>query len=301
MSSNHSNHIRSSTSMKLFQALGYLFLLVIAFFCLVPFLLIVAASFSSEEAIAVNGFSLFPQDFSLEAYRMIFRFPETVLRAYGVSIFVTVLGTAVGLMVTAMAGYVLSRPSFKYRNQISFFFYFTTLFNGGMVCTYIFIIRYLHLKNNYFSLIFPPMLDVFYLLIMRSFMKEVPISLLESAKLDGAGEFRIFWQIALPLSKAGLATIGLFIALNYWNDWYNAMLYISKRTMWPLQYMLYDMISSTQMMAQLSSVANISVMNMPSQTLRMAMAVVATGPAILVYPFVQKYFVKGVTIGAVKG
>ncbi|MDD4849148.1 MAG: carbohydrate ABC transporter permease [Gemmiger sp.] len=301
MSKKHPNRIRASNSMKLFQVLGYLFLLLIGFFCLVPFLLIVSASFSSETAITRNGFSLFPQEFSLEAYKMIFRFPDAVVQAYGVSIFVTVVGTVLGLLVTAMTAYVLSRPDFKYRNQISFFFYFTTLFNGGMVCTYIFIIRYLQLKNSYASLIFPTLIDVFYLLIMRSFMKAVPISLIESAKLDGASEYRIFFQIALPLAKAGLVTIGLFIALNYWNDWYNAMLYISKRSMWPLQYMLYDMISSTQMMAQLSSVANVSVMNMPSQTLRMAMAVVATGPAILVYPFVQKYFVKGVTIGAVKG
>ena len=287
--------------MHVFQVFGTLFLLFIGLACLLPFVLIVSASFSSESSISLNGFSLLPTDFSLEAYKMIFRFPATVLRAYGVSLGITIVGTALGLFITAMAAYALSRSDFKYRNKISFFFYFTTLFNGGMVCTYIFIIRYLHWKNNYLSLILPIMLDVFNLLIMRSFMKEIPVSLIESAKLDGAGEFRTFLQIVLPLSKAGLATIGLFIALNYWNDWYNAMLYISKREMWPLQYMLYDMISSTQMMAQLSSVANISVINMPSQSLRMAMAVIATGPALLIYPFVQKYFVKGITIGAVKG
>ena len=224
-----------------------------------------------------------------------------ILNSYGVTILITVVGTVCGLFITAMTGYVLCRQDFKYRNVLSFYFYFTTLFSGGMVSSYIFMIQVLNLKDSLLALILPFLVNVFYLLIMRSFMASVPVSIIESAKIDGAGEFRIFIQLVLPLAKAGLATIGLFIALEYWNDWYNAMLYINSSDKYPLQYRLYNMISSQAAMAQLSQVSNVNVENMPTQTLKLAMACVATGPIILVYPFVQKFFVKGITIGSVKG
>ena len=170
-----------------------------------------------------------------------------------------------------------------------------------MVSTYIFYIQYLHLKDNLLALILPGMVNIFYLLIMRSFVAAIPIALVESAKIDGAGEFRTFMQIVLPLLKSGLATIGLFMALGYWNDWYNAMLYLNTSEKYPLQYMLYDLLQQTQALARIASQAGIRVESLPSNTLKLAMAVVATGPIILLYPFVQKYFVKGVTIGSVKG
>ncbi|WP_347223930.1 carbohydrate ABC transporter permease [Bacteroides congonensis] len=200
-----------------------------------------------------------------------------------------------------MTAYVIARQDFKYRNQLSFFFYFTTLFNGGMVCTYIFYIQYLHLKDNLLALILPSMFNVFYLLIMRTFVAAIPTALIESAKIDGAGEYKIFFRIILPLLKSGLATIGLFLALGYWNDWYNAMLYMNDEKRYPLQYMLYSLMQKTQAMAAIASQANIQMIDMPSNSLKLAMAVVATGPIVLVYPFVQKYFVKGVTVGSVKG
>lgn len=293
--------IRMSASRVAFNIVGYAFVILIALFCLLPFVMLVSASFSTEKAISLQGFGILPREFTTEAYELLFKYPQTILRAYGVSIFITVVGTILGLLITTMTGFVLSRSDFKYRNRFSFYFYFTTLFNGGMVSTYIFVIRYLHLKENLLAIILPLMLNVFYLLIMRSFIQAIPMSLVESAKIDGAGDFKIFCSIILPLSKAGLATIGLFIALGYWNDWYHAMLFISEREKWPLQYMLYDMLNTAQAMANLSTQANISLADVPSQSLRMAMAVVATGPALLLYPFVQKYFVKGVTVGAVKG
>jgi putative aldouronate transport system permease protein len=203
--------------------------------------------------------------------------------------------------VLTLGAYVISRKDFKYRNQFSFFFYFTTLFNGGMVSTYIFYIQYLHLKDSYLALILPGMMNVFYLLIMRSFVSTIPTALIEAAKIDGAGEFKIFLRVILPLLKSGLATIGLFMALGYWNDWYNAMLYINSAEKYPLQYMLYDLLQKTQALARIASQAGILIESMPSNTLKLAMAVVATGPIILLYPFVQKYFVKGITIGSVKG
>ncbi|HAB60331.1 MAG TPA: sugar ABC transporter permease [Lachnospiraceae bacterium] len=296
-----SQKIKRGSARICFDITSYILVGFVALICLLPFVVLTSGSFSSEQAIRFTGYGLFPKDFSLEAYRLVFKTPLTILRGYGVSIFITVVGTSVGLIVLSLAAYVISRKDFKYRNQFSFFFYFTTLFNGGMVSTYIFYIQYLNLKDSYLALILPGMLNVFYLLIMRSFVSTIPMALIESAKIDGAGEFRIFKSIILPLLKSGLATIGLFLALGYWNDWYNAMLFMNTAEKYPLQYMLYDLLQRTQALARIASQAGIQVENMPSNTLKLAMAVVATGPIILVYPFVQKYFVKGITIGSVKG
>ena len=281
--------------------ISYVFITLLAALCVLPFVMLISGSFSSEQAIRFNGYSILPQEFTTEAYGVIFKSPEKVLRAYGVTIFITAVGTILGLFLLTMTAYVISRQDFKYRNKISFFFYFTTLFNGGMISTYIFYIQYLHLKDNFLALILPGIMNVFYLLIMRSFVNTVPTALIESAKIDGAGEFRIFVQIVLPLLKSGLATIGLFMALGYWNDWYNAMLYMNTETKFPLQYMLYNMLQKQQALAAIASQVGIKVENLPSNSLKLAMAVVATGPIILFYPFVQKYFVKGITIGSVKG
>lgn len=296
-----SRKVKMGTAAVIFNVIGYILVGLVALICLLPFIMLVSGSFSSEQAIRFTGYGMLPKDFTLEAYKVVFKYPEKIVRAYGVSIFITAVGTGIGLFITTMAAYVISRKDFKYRNSISFFFYFTTLFNGGMVSTYIFYIQYLHLKDNLLALILPGMVNIFYLLIMRSFVSAIPIALVESAKIDGAGEFRTFLQIVLPLLKSGLATIGLFMALGYWNDWYNAMLYMNTSEKYPLQYMLYDLLQQTQALARIASQAGIRVESLPSNTLKLAMAVVATGPIILLYPFVQKYFVKGVTIGSVKG
>ena len=296
-----SNKIKLTSSRIVFNIISYVFITLLAALCVLPFVMLISGSFSSERAIRFNGYSILPQEFTTEAYGVIFKSPEKVLRAYGVTIFITAVGTILGLFLLTMTAYVISRQDFKYRNKISFFFYFTTLFNGGMISTYIFYIQYLHLKDNFLALILPGIMNVFYLLIMRSFVNTVPTALIESAKIDGAGEFRIFVQIVLPLLKSGLATIGLFMALGYWNDWYNAMLYMNTETKFPLQYMLYNMLQKQQALAAIASQVGIKVENLPSNSLKLAMAVVATGPIILFYPFVQKYFVKGVMIGGVKG
>lgn len=293
--------IKYSSSTKVFYLICYAFIIAMTLLCLAPFIMLVSGSFTSEQAIRFNGLSLIPKEFSLEAYKIVFKTPEKILRAYGVSIFITAAGTALGLFLITLTAYVISRKDFKYRNALSFYFYFTTLFNGGMVSTYIFYIQYLHLKDSYLALILPAMFNVFYLLIMRTFVSAIPSALIESAKLDGAGEYRIFFSIILPLLKSGLATIGLFLALGYWNDWYNAMLYLNTEDKYPLQYMLYSIQQQTQALAAIASKAGIQVANLPSNSLKLAMAVVATGPIVLVYPFVQKYFVKGITIGSVKG
>ena len=293
--------IKLSASSKVFYVICYTVVGLMAIICLIPFILLISGSFTAEQWIRFHGYGLIPGEFSTEAYNIIFKTPQRVVRAYGVSIFITAVGTGLGLLLTAMTAYVISRKDFKYRNAFSFFFYFTTLFSGGMVSTYIFYIQYLHLKDSLLALILPMMFNVFYLLIMRTFVNTIPHALVESAKIDGAGEWRIFFTIILPLLKSGLATIGLFLALGYWNDWYNAMLYINEETKYPLQYMLYAIQQQTQALAAIASQAGIQVANLPSSSLKLAMAVVATGPIVIVYPFVQKYFVAGITIGSVKG
>lgn len=272
-----------------------------ALICIIPFYLIVVASFMTESEIIADGFSFWPEQFSMGAYELVFRVPKTIFQAYGVSIFVTAAGTLIGLFLTTMMAYVLCRTTCRYRNQMAFFIYFTTLFSGGMIPGYIWITEYLHLKDSIWVLILPLMLSSWNILLMRNFMKGIPEEIAEAATIDGAGEFQVFYRFYLPLSKAGLATIGLFIALMYWNNWYQAMLYINSEDLYPLQYLLYNMQTSMDGIKKAASIANVPSYEMPTESFKMAMAVVATGPIVLLYPFVQKYFVKGLTVGAVKG
>ena len=290
-----------SSDRRVFNIISVVLLSLLTLFCTLPFWLILSGSFTSQDSILTDGYRLLPKIFSLEAYQFLFKAPEDMLHAYGVTIFVTAVGTFSSMIVTSMAAYVLSSRDFTYRNTVSFFFYFTTVFGGGLVPWYIFNMKYLHFKNNYISLILPALVNVTYLLILKSYMANIPEAVFESARLDGANDWTIYRRIALPLSKAGLATVGLFIALNYWNDWYAAMLYIDDDRMYPLQYYLNDILNKSQGMMNAAARAGIPSSQVPSEPVKLAMTVVATGPIVLLYPFLQKYFVKGVTIGAVKG
>lgn len=288
---------------RLFDALSYVILFVLSFLCALPFLLVISGSFSQQTDILMHGYRLFPEKVSLDAYKMLFKIPEKLLRAYGVTIFVTVTGTFFGLWFTSMAAYVIASKDFRYRYQVSFFFYFTSIFGGGLVPWYVFNTKYLHFHNNLIALILPILVNVTYLLILKSYMMNIPDSLYESARLDGAGDFTIYWRIVMPLTKSGLATVGLFIALAYWNDWYNAMLYMDEgsRNLYPLQYFLNNILTKAQAMNAAAARSGIPASDVPSEPMKLAMTVVATGPIVLLYPFLQKFFVKGVTIGAVKG
>lgn len=292
---------RVSADRKVFDVLGYTLITLLSIFCILPFVLIISGSFTSQSSILTDGYRLFPKEFSLEAYEFLFKVPGDIIRAYGVTILVTGLGTFLSLFVTSMAAFALSSKSFRYRNIVSFFFYFTTVFGGGLVPWYVFNIKYLHFKDSIISLILPLMVNVTYLLILKSYMKNIPEEVFESARLDGASDWTIYFKIALPLSKAGLATVGLFTALNYWNDWYDAMLFIDDSKLYPLQYYLNDILNKSQGMAAAAAQAGIPSAQIPTEPVKLAMTVVATGPILLLYPFLQKYFVKGVTIGAVKG
>jgi len=292
--------VKKTRDQLIFNTVSYTFLTLLTLYCFIPFWLIISASFTQNESILIKGYSMFPRVLSIEAYKYLFASPEKIISAYGVSTIVTVVGTTIGLTLITMAGYVLNRKDFKYRNQLSFFIYFTTLFSGGMVPFYILMVSVLKLQNNLLALIFPGMMTPFLIILMRNFMKSIPDALIESAKIDGAGDFRIFRSIVLYLAGPGIATVGLFLALQYWNNWFNAMLFINKQKLYPLQYFLYDMLMGQS--AVQSTGADVGGAEIfPGESIKMAMVIVATGPIILVYPYVQKYFVQGLTIGAVKG
>lgn len=287
---------------QILAAIGYVSLTALAILCIFPFILIISSSLTEESVIVTEGFKLFPTVFSTEAYSILFKYPDQMIRAYAVTITVTTLGTLSGLFLTSMTAYSLSRRDFKWRNQFSFFFFFTTLFSGGLVPWYLMLVNYLHLKDTMFALIIPLLLNVFYIIVMKSFMSNIPEAITESAKIDGAGDFLIFMRLIIPLSKPALATIGLFIALGYWNDWYNALLFVSDQKLMPLQYYLYKMLGNMDGMrkAMMGSGAVVTT-SLPTEGLKMAMTIVASGPILIAYPFIQKYFVQGMTIGAVKG
>ena len=300
-----STKIRSGDKLALNIA-AYVFCSVIALLCLIPFVMVISGSFSSETAIVNNGFSIFPQEFSLEAYKTVFKDPMVVFRAYLTTIGLTIVGTFLGLFFQTMTAYVLTRKEFTWRNGFSFFFFFTTLFNGGLVPTYVLYTKTLNLNNTYAALLLPLLFSVYNLLVMKSYISSLPDSLVEAAKIDGCGELRILIQIVTPLIKPALATVGLFIALAYWNDWYNAMLYIKDDTMYPLQYFLYQQVNNIEAYKKLIASHAVSgeilnTMTLPTQTLKLALTVVVTGPIILAFPFVQRFFIQGVTIGSVKG
>jgi putative aldouronate transport system permease protein len=295
--------IREDSAAIWFRLLAYTVVIGGSVLCILPFILIVSASLSSNESIIREGYNIIPRDFSLEGYRIIFQVPDEVLRAYGVTTLVTVVGTALGLFLMTMAGYVLQRKDFKYRNFFSFVIYFTTLFGGGLVPYYILITEYLEFTDSMNALIWPSLMTPFLIILMRSFISSaVPDEVTESAKIDGANDFLIYYRIVLPLAIPGLATVGLFLALHYWNDWFSSAMYINSPEKYQLQFYLYNIINTSDFLRNIGAGTGIVLTEgVPTESLKMAMAIVVTGPILLLYPFIQRYFVKGLTIGAVKG
>lgn len=299
-----SNKIKN-TDEKMMKVVSHVLLIVLCVFCVGSFLLVLGSSFQSESEIQKIGYRMIPQEFSLEAYKAVFMSPGMILDSYMVTIITTVVGTIIGLCISASAGYVISRKNYRYRKILSFFIFFTMLFNGVLVPTYILMTQWLHLKNTIWALILPLVVNAWYIILMRGFFQGIPDSIMEAARIDGASELRIFFGIVLPLSKPVLATIALFYALAYWNDWYQSLLYIDNQKLYKLQYLLMQILKKSQF---LNSAAGQAVMgtgastaDMPTLNLRMAMCVVAVGPLLIAFPFFQKYFVKGITVGSVKG
>lgn len=282
----------------------HILLMFAALSCLYPFLLILGSSFQGEAEIAKIGYRAIPHKAVLDAYKALFASPASLINAYKITAITTVITTVAGLWVISTYGYVLSRRDYAYRKILSFYAFFTMLFNGGMVPSYILIAKWLGLKDSIWALILPLVCNVWNMLMMKSFFMALPSSLIESAKIDGAGELRIFTQIIIPISKPAFATIGLFYILNAWNDWNLSLLYIDDDRLIKLQYLLMRLMSNMEFLNSYDAIKYGVVresVSIPTNSARMAMCILAAGPIVVIFPFFQKYFVKGITVGSVKG
>jgi putative aldouronate transport system permease protein len=275
----------------------HIFMIAVALLMLLPFWLVIAASFTDNSSLVLEGYRIWPVKFSLAAYNYLFLSPQSMLQSYGVTMFVTIFGTFFGLLIMSMIAYGLARIQGMTRKVFSILVLFPILFSGGLIPFYLVMTQMYQIKNSLLSLIFPYLVSPFWVLLLRSYFNQLPGEILESAKIDGANEGRIFFQIAIPLSMPALATIGLFTLLQYWNDYWLAMLFIRDKILFPLQYLLFQLLNNAEAMNKSPQVTSIAV---PGQALRMAMAVVAAGPAIFVSLGLGRYFIRGITLGALK-
>lgn len=280
---------------------GYLLITIYALACIIPFLLIIGTSFTSEAVIHAEGVQLIPKEFSMEAYQMVTK-NGNIWKSYILTIVMTGVGTFLGLSIISMTGYALQRKDFPFRNAISFYIYFTSLFSAGLAPYYLLMTQTYHLKDSYLAVLLPLMMSPWLIILMKNFVKAIPHEITESGKIDGAGDMKIFTALILPMLKPALATIGLFLALSYWNEWYQSALFLStKVAIKPLQYTLYEVVNKIDALKNSVAGQFVNVVDIPQEGVKMANAVLATGPIILLYPFVQKYFISGITVGAVKG
>ncbi len=293
--------VKLGTSDKIIRTFGYVIITIYALACVFPFLIIIGTSFTSEEVIRAEGVKLIPVDFTLKAYEMVCK-GGAIWYSYLLTIVLTVIGTFVGLSIIAMTGYALQRKDFPFRNAISFFIYFTSLFQAGLAPYYLLMVQTYHLKDNYLAVLLPLLMSPWLIILMKNFVKAIPHEITESGKIDGAGDMKIFTALILPMLKPALATIGLFLALGYWNEWYQSSLFLSSKVdVKPLQYTLYEVVNKLDQLKNSVAGQYITLADIPQESIKMANAVLATGPIIFLYPFVQKYFIGGITVGAVKG
>lgn len=293
------SHLRITRGEKIWTQVIYLAILLFALFCLLPFLMVIIVSLTEEKSITRNGYSFFPKAWSLEAYKMMFGRTSSVPQSYLVTTTATVLGTLIGTLITFGAGYALASKQCKYRNGLSLYFYFTMVFSAGLVPWYM-VSKMIGAFDNMLALIVPSLLfSPFNMFLVRNFVNGIPDALNESARMDGAGEIRIAFQIYLPLCTPVLATITLFYAIGYWNNYFNAVMLVTNRKLYTLQMLLFQIQSEITAMSKLTQGAVRA--NPPKEAFKMATSVVTMGPIILLYPFLQKYFVKGIVVGAVKG
>lgn len=297
------NRMIESFGDRVSKVLIHVFFILISLFCVVPFLYVVSASFTDQSALMSNGYTLIPTVFSTEAYQYCMKSLQSLLQAYAVTITVTVVGTALSLVFTSMLAYVISRRDFTLHRQLAFFVFVTMLFNGGMVPSYILITKYYHLRDNIWVMILPYLVGAWNVFLMKGFFTNIPSSLLEASKLDGCTEYGTFFRIVVPVSKPAFATVGLLTAFGYWNDWWLSMMYTTDAELTSLQYYLQRIMKNIQYLQEaVSRGMNVSVdmSTFPASTARMALCVLAAGPMLVIFPFFQKYFVKGLTVGSVK-
>lgn len=281
----------------------HIFFIILSLVFIIPIWTLFAISVTSDADIVNFGYQLLPKNVDWSAYKYIFTSASNILTSYKVTIIISAVGTILSTIIGAMCAYTISRHDFAYRSRVTFYMFFTMLFGGGMVPGYILMTQYLHTQNTYWAMILPGMINVWNIFIMRTFFQQIPSSIIESATIDGAGELKIFVTIIIPLSTPALATIGLLQMLGYWNAWMPAMLYINKQELYPLQYLLQSMLRNMQEIMKNIELTGmmIDTSSLPMESMRMAMAVLAVGPILLVFPFFQRYFVQGLTVGSVKG
>ncbi len=293
--------VKLGASDIIIRTIGYIATTFYAFCCIFPFLVILGSSFTSEAYLNRYGVQLIPGEFSTQAYSMVLK-GGAIWKSYILTISLTAIGTFFGLMIISMTGYALQRKDFPFRNAISFFIYFTSLFSSGLAPYYLVMTQYYKLKDSYLAVLLPLLMSPWLIILMKNFVKSIPHEITESGKIDGAGDLKIFSSLILPMLKPALATIGLFLALGYWNEWYQSSLFLSSRVdVKPLQYMLYETVNTTEALKNTVAGQYVVITDIPSNTVKMATAMLATGPIVLLYPFVQKYFISGITVGAVKG
>ena len=287
------------------QVISNVVMIVASMLILIPFILLFIASLTDSTEIALNGYSFFPEKWSLEAYAYIWNERAQIFRAYFITIIVTAIGTSVSLLITTMYGYALSKDNFRGKKFFTLYLLFTMLFNGGLVPTYTMYTRYFNIKNTIWALLIPSLLmGAMNVILIRSYIQNnLPKSLIEAAYIDGANEYRIFAQIVIPLSKPILVVIGMFTGVGYWNDWTNGLYYVTDSKLYSIQQILNNMLKNIEYLSSNSSAAamSVSAVEIPKSTVRMAIAVVGIIPILIIYPFVQRFCVKGVALGAVKG
>lgn len=281
-----------------------IFFVIMCVICIFPVLMALSASFTSEASLIKEGYRLIPKVTSLDAYKYVFGTSNAIVRAYGITILVTAVSVMFGVLVSSMYAYVISRKDFEYRKLFSFISFFTMLFNGGLVASYLINTKFLHLSNNLWALILPGTMSAWNVIVLRSFFQgSVPYEIIESGKLDGADEFKVFFKLVMPISLPGIATIALFIMIAKWNDWLAPMLYITDSKLYTLSFLLQNMMNNIQEMMNNAAESGVSnqMENMPTEGARMALCMVAIAPMLVAYPFFQKYFIQGMTVGSVKG
>ncbi len=285
-----------------FQIFAHTVMILLTLFCLLPFLLLIVSSVTSETSLIRTGYSFFPEELSLDVYRYLLVDSTAITRGYLISAVVTASGTLLNLFLTVMLAYPLSRKDLPKRNLFAFFLFFTMLFNGGLVPTYIMWTQSFHIKNTIFALLVPGLLlNVFNVIMMRTYISaNIPDAVIEAARIDGAGEFRLLLQIVIPMSLPIVATLALLAGLAYWNDWLNGLYYITDDRLFSIQVILNRMLAKTEMLKK-AATSGVSMGPMPEVGIRMAVAVLGALPVLATYPFFQRYFVKGIAIGAVKG
>lgn len=296
---------QSRDDAKRFRSVSTAILSVMVFFILLPIVLVVVSSVTDENVLISTGYTFFPSKLSLDSYYYMLKQSEIILRAYGVTILVTCVGTLTSVMITTMLAYPMSRPNFRYRNALAFFVFFTMLFNGGIVASYIMWSRVFQIKDTIWALIVPNYLvTAFNVFLVRNYYAtSVPLSVIESAQIDGASELTIFFKIMLPLAVPSVATISLFTGLIYWNDWINGLYYLTDAKLFGIQNLLIRIMNNIQFLKVSSNIALLGTMSidLPGTSVRMAMAVIGILPIVIIYPLMQKHFIKGVVLGAVKG